>query len=105
MARTVEGFSLEAATRRNYEMLTVKHIRFDGAEEIGTTSRVLFYPSDTMRMFPDAPNPHLQGMVTLVSPNGTTDIHGGIVYVMNESGKTVSKYDLGEDDGRRGAAA
>lgn len=78
-------------------MLTVKHIRFDGAETIDHAERVIFYPDDSCEGGGSRPAvPHLRGVVTLVgATSGGVDWHSGLIYVMNENGATVAKYDLG----------
>lgn len=74
-------------------MLTVKHIRFDGAETIDHAERVIFYPDDEAQV---ADSPHLSGVVTAVGAiSGGVDWHSGVVYVMNDNGSTIAKYDLG----------
>lgn len=76
-------------------MLTVKHIRFDGAETIDHAERVIFYPSEN----PDQKNtpcPHWGGSVTVLEDGDSFDWRSGVIYVMNETGATISKYDLGD---------
>lgn len=100
-------------------MLTVKHITLSGTEMIIPASRVWFYPSDDQKQSLKAV-PQGSGMVTVVPPQSAgllaphEDLHGGTVFVMNEHGKTVSRYDLGAsmvpmdhrgDDGRAVRAA
>lgn len=79
-------------------MLTVKHIRFDGAESLDHADRVLYYPSDQADVR-DTPTPHAGGAVSLVkfghAADGEHGYHDGIVYVMNDRGATVARYDLG----------
>lgn len=73
-------------------MLTVKHIRADGAETIDRAERVIFYPPTAQ----SAVNPHDGGVVTAVGAiSGGVDWVSGTVYVMNEHGSTVARYDLG----------
>jgi hypothetical protein len=76
-------------------MLTVKHIRFDGAETVDVAERVIFYPSDKADMS-GTPTPYAGGSVSLVGARAAIgDYHHGVVYVMNDKGATISKYDLG----------
>lgn len=79
-------------------MLTVKHIRFDGAESIDYCQRVLFNPSVNRGQL-DTPCPHWDGWVSLIDAirGRNIDYDSGIVYVMNEAGSTISKYDLGNN--------
>lgn len=80
-------------------MLTVKHIRFDGAETIDHAERVIFYPhadEGNLGSIKGPMAPHRIGVVTAVGAiSGGVDWHSGTVYVMNENGATVAKYDLG----------
>jgi hypothetical protein len=71
-------------------MLTVKHIAVSGEEMIYPTPRVNFVPStakeaasngDSLWIYDETGRAH--------------ELYGGTVYVMNENGKTVSRYDLG----------
>jgi hypothetical protein len=76
-------------------MLTVKHINMIGTETIITAKRVIFYQPN--QQAPATPNPHSGGMITIVPPVGDVheDIGDGTVFVMNDAGKTISRYDLG----------
>jgi hypothetical protein len=77
-------------------MLTVKHIRFDGAETIDHAERAIFYPNADAPEQRNSPCPHWGGCITVVPPSGSHfDWRSGVVYVMNEAGSTVGKYDLG----------
>jgi hypothetical protein len=69
-------------------MFTVKHIHLDGSEEIHETEKVRFTPagSDLSPTTSSAPD-------TLWIDSGP--LTGGTLFVMNASGKTVSRYDLG----------
>lgn len=74
-------------------MLTLKHIRFDGTETIDHAERVIFYspPNGDQR-----PCPHWGGRITAVGAiGGGVDWRSGLVYVMNDNGATIGKYDLG----------
>jgi len=81
-------------------MLTVKRIRYDGAEDIDYAARVLFYPAEGRGALSAGPTPHVGGRVTLVgtgagSPDKFIDWDSGVIYVMNGAGSTVARYDLG----------
>lgn len=71
-------------------MLTIKHIRPDGAEAIDMARRALWYPN-AETLTSDGPT----GSLTVITPaNDSFEIDCGTVYVMNELGKTVGVYDL-----------
>lgn len=78
-------------------MLTVKHIRFDGAEEVDYADRVLYYPAIYSEDSNSGPlSSGIGGTVTVVrSGIHSIDHRDGTVYVMNGGGATVSKYVLG----------
>ncbi len=77
-------------------MLTVKHIRSDGAETTDHADRAIFYPNVEAPDQINSPCPHWGGCVTVVPPSGPHfGWHSGVVYVMNANGATVAKYDLG----------
>lgn len=74
-------------------MLTVKHIRHDGAETIDSAERVIFYAPEGMD---STPTPHVGGSITAVNRGGIeAEWFSGTVYVMNERGATIAKYDMG----------
>ena len=71
-------------------MLTIKHIRPDGAEAIDIVRRALWYPAGAIEAS-SSPT----GTLTLITPTSDSfDIDCGTVYVMNEQGKTVGVYDI-----------
>jgi hypothetical protein len=77
-------------------MLTVKHIRADGAETIDHADRVIYYPPHNYVTNELSPTPHEGGTLTVVGAiSGGVDWMSGTVYVMNENGSTVAKYLLG----------
>lgn len=70
-------------------MLTIKHIREDGVQNVFPASSALFIPS------------HAEQLSTIKQPRVELDGKGsmsylcdGTVYVMNAEGKTVSKWPL-----------
>lgn len=85
-------------------MLTIKHIEVNGCESLNTAESVSFYPKGQ-----DIGRPDLQATVDsspqLVAFGGSCKLSGdhstygsGVVYVMNDAGKTVGVYEL--DDPR-----
>ena len=75
-------------------MLTVKHISLSGCEAI--------YPAFTVEALPDCDTPNVirdQRPKRLLIRNADyselTQLTGGTVFVMNEAGRTVARYDLG----------
>jgi len=77
-------------------MLTVKQVRFDGAETVDVAERVIYYPSDRADMR-GTPTPYAGGAIALVKAGVADEIMfcDGNIYVMNDHGATVAKYDLG----------
>lgn len=84
-------------------MLTVKQIHLSGLETIRLAKQVEYEPNG--RVTPG------QREVWVTLPNGDGEVlAGGTVFVMNDLGKTVTRYDMGasqvplfEEDGRRTA--
>lgn len=87
-------------------MFTIKHITPYGNEALHEALEVTYSPFHTPKPFqlsPDAPPDHakmgdLVAAIFYRSTNPTADLAelaGGTVYVMNETGATVAKYDLG----------
>ena len=74
-------------------MLAVKHIQLSGHEEIYLTNRVSyepnFMPTNTAGVS-GRPYVWLDG-----ADKPSQQLDGGTVFVMNEMGKTVTRYDLG----------
>lgn len=79
-------------------MLTVKHIHALGDEAIIEVSRVRFTPGTPAWESPDGQTgcSATAATVWVHDSKGTeVPLTGGTVFVMNEAGKTVSRYDLG----------
>ena len=74
-------------------MFTVKQIQNTGHEEIYAAQRVSYQPKWSP--------PNTAGMmipcVFVHHASGTEIIDGGTVYVMNDAGKTINRYDLGPE--------
>lgn len=71
-------------------MLTVKHIRLSGAEDL--------YPSPTVRYSPgeDKQTHGHPATVWITKADGfELPLTGGTIFVMNDFGKTVARYDIG----------
>lgn len=73
-------------------MFTVKHVRFSGEEELHQTVTARYTPSNRNAKATEVPEPS-ETPETLWIDSGP--LTGGTVFVMNENGKTVSRYDLG----------
>jgi len=87
-------------------MLTVKHIALSGRETIHLAHEVTFIPTDAasnMKTRSPIESAHEGGRLEIVTPyhvpgepgGHVMGLEGGTVFVMNEVGKTVSRYDLG----------
>jgi len=83
-------------------MLTIKHVEQDH-ESIDTCESVSFFPAIYPPQDPQAqvrPTPTRAATLTAfggsckVSGEGHSTFGNGTVYVMNDAGKTVGKYDL-----------
>lgn len=91
-------------------MLTVKHIEVTGHENIHPATRVSYQPRMERGR---AVEPGVDGSevsahcVFIDTPKGDTIALGsfGSVYVMNDAGKTVAKYELGGWPGPTGEIA
>jgi hypothetical protein len=70
-------------------MFTVKHISLTGSEEIHQSNACRFTP-ERHQLTSDQP-PNSPATVWI----DTGPLTGGTVFVMNDAGKTVSRYDLG----------
>lgn len=66
-------------------MFTAKHISLSGIEEIHEAAEVRYIPGADHSTHGDP----------AVVDIGTKRLQGGTVFVMNQFGKTVSRYDLG----------
>lgn len=78
-------------------MLTVKHIHLSGREEIVLTRRASYQPEGVPHSTVGNPSEPEDMRCCLIEDfdGSTTRIFGGTVFVMNDLGKTVSRYDLG----------
>lgn len=78
-------------------MFTIKHCTPLGNESVIETPEVTFSPYNEPRLQEGNRTP-LTGSVWYVraSAGGEhIELHSGVIYVMNDSGSTVAKYDLG----------
>lgn len=71
-------------------MMSVKHITFRGEEFIYPTSHVNYVPASAIN---DAGSPDTVWIYPPDQP--ALPLNGGTIFVMNEHGKTVSRYDIG----------
>ncbi len=78
--------------------LTVKHIESNGYECVVQATNVAFIPQDACHQ--DDPRPRAE-VIAYGAPyeggafmGGVGRFSGGLIYVMNEAGATVSRYDL-----------
>lgn len=76
-------------------MMTVKHITLSGEEFVYATTHVNFVPASALaNQQAGGPPPH--DTVWRYDADGRAyDLAGGTVFVMNEHGKTVARYDIG----------
>lgn len=74
-------------------MLTVKHIRLCGVEDIYETQECRYTPATNSQVLAAAGQSQTDTPDTLWVDAGP--LTGGTVFVMNEAGRTVSRYDLG----------
>jgi hypothetical protein len=72
----------------NSSTFTLKHISISGEEQLYVASGIHFKPGRDIY-------PHELRLVQFTSPTGVAQLSGGTVFVMNESGRTVARYDLG----------
>lgn len=71
-------------------MMTVKHITLSGAETLFQTKQARFTPAKQGESDVAPPT------VWFEAENGAElPLTGGTVFVMNDSGKTVARYDIG----------
>lgn len=80
-------------------MLTIKHVEHGGHEGLQQCTSISYTPKNGGH--PDDRNPRAQLIAFgCTAKGGAVDEHGvcrygdGMVYVMNETGATVGKYDL-----------
>lgn len=79
-------------------MFTLKHLSPTGAEGLYEADEVFFQPDESAGLAqPSGTAAHSLGIVSYKEAGGSTlqGLTGGYVYVMNEAGSTVAKYDLG----------
>jgi len=78
-------------------MMTVKHITLSGEEFVYATSHVNFVPATALQGANYASgSAAVPDTVWRYDADGVArPITGGTVFVMNEHGKTVSRYDIG----------
>lgn len=80
-------------------LLTVKHIEASGYENIQQAHSVSFYPKKVSMEGTENPRDEFIAF-GCTAVGGATDEHGvcrygsGRVYVMNDAGSTIAKYDL-----------
>lgn len=77
--------------------MTVKHIKISGEEHIYPTYSVTFTPKsvEASRVQGAVSAPACDSVWIDNPDGGRQQLFGGTVFVMNEQGKTVSRYDLG----------
>lgn len=75
-------------------MFTIKHITLSGTEIIYSGEHIRFEPEGLC--VSTNPNSSSPAMVSFFHAKGhQVEIGGGTVFVMNDAGKTVARYDLG----------
>lgn len=80
-------------------LLTIKHVEKDGHESIQQAHSVSFYPARETEGGKPNDEAHLE-VFGCTEIGGAVDEHGhcrygsGVVYVMNDAGSTVGKYEL-----------
>ena len=79
-------------------MLTVKFVDIDGTELIQEARCVQFNPERESRNPHGSALPSIEGREVIVTrvDNNVFSVVVGTVYVMNDTGRTVSKYDLSQ---------
>lgn len=74
-------------------MLTVKHVERSGHESVTVAATVIFDPATGQDK--EYPNGQVVAFgVPMPVSDGCNRYSGGIIYVMNDHGSTVAKYDL-----------
>lgn len=78
-------------------MFTLKHVTPDGAEALIATTGVSYTPTKPAYDIEQANGRYWMTTGTVWWENNTelVPLRDGVVYVMNDSGATVSKYELG----------
>lgn len=80
-------------------MFTIKHLSPMGNEALYEAGMVSFLPAPTAAGLDQPANTaqHQLGTLAFTEPGhtGMNELRDGNVYVMNENGSTVAKYDLG----------
>lgn len=80
-------------------MMTVKHITLSGEEFVYDTTHVNFVPASVFNganYAQTASSPPARDTLWRYDADGRAhDLTGGTVFVMNEHGKTVARYDIG----------
>lgn len=67
-------------------MFTIKHIELSGTETLYQAAKPVFHPKDNS----------LRAAIEFdVANNEVARLEGGTVFVMNDGGKTIARYDLG----------
>jgi len=74
-------------------MMTVKHIALSGEEFVYPTTHVNFVPGAIQDKEPGKPAP--RDAVWFYADGQASPLIGGTVFVMNDHGKTVARYDIG----------
>lgn len=84
-------------SRRTSSMFTIKHISLRGEERILQTATVRFEPGESAFVSADGRSGHsgTPATVWIAGSTGEVPLTGGTIFVMNDNGKTVSRYDLG----------
>ncbi len=77
-------------------MMTVKHITLSGEEFVYPTSHVNFVPASAVGQQGTNSEYKPKDAVWRYDADGRAfELSGGTVFVMNEHGKTVARYDIG----------
>jgi hypothetical protein len=73
-------------------MLTIKHITICGEEEIRLADGVRYVPGVGG---PESAGEQMPAVMAIFAKDDPVSMFGGTVFVMNDTGKTVARYDLG----------
>ena len=79
-------------------MLSVKHITLSGCEFIYPCFSAEFRPAASKSPDPTCPAPRDSVIAFTDGHYVVAEFSDGTVFVMNESGKTISRYDLGASE-------